>query len=285
VTVSLVVSGFVGISIACLVLAKAVAAAHRDRTLARIRRAVAADDERPETNLQGAHPLRGQLLHVMAAAGGGVMGLWLAGPVGALAGIVGAEGVRRAVRSRNQRANRDRLDLQLAETIVTISSAVRAGLSVRRALEEAHRGSEPPLRDPLARVIDRLGVGQEIDSSLEMFAREIDSPDGRLITTLLGIHRRTGGNLPALLDDVAGVIGQRAETRRQVRALTAQGRASGAVLAVLPIAFVGLLSWTSGDGLGAYYRTTPGAVLLLSGLVCDLLGFLWIRQIVWSERA
>ena len=284
-TASLVASGLVGISLACLVLAKAVAAAGRDRTLAQIRSGAATDDQRGETNRQGAHPVRGQLLRVMAAAGGGVMGFWLAGPVGALAGIVGAGGVRRAVRSRNQRANRDLLDQQLAEAIVTISAAVRAGLSVRRALEEAHRGSEPPLRDPLARVIDRLGVGQEIDSSLEMFAREIDSPDGRLITTLLGVHRRTGGNLPALLDDVAGVIGQRAETRRQVRALTAQGRASGAVLAVLPIAFVGLLSWTSGDGLGAYYRTPPGAVLLLTGLVCDLLGFLWIRRIVWSERA
>jgi tight adherence protein B len=281
---SLVASGFVGISIACLVLAKGVAAAGRDRTLARIRPAVTTDDERGEIIRRRAHPVRGQALRVMAAAGGGATGFWLAGPVGALAGVVAAEVGRHAAHSRDARANRDRLDQQLAEAIVTISAAVRAGLSVRRALEEAHRGSEPPLRDPLARVIDRLGVGQEIDSSLEMFAREIDSPDGQLITTLLGVHRRTGGNLPSLLDDVAVVIGQRAETRRQLRALTAQGRASGAVLAVLPIAFVGLLSWTSGDGLGAYYRTSPGAVLLLSGLVCDLLGFLWIRRIVWSER-
>jgi tight adherence protein B len=79
------------------------------------------------------------------------------------------------------------------------------------------------------------------------------------------------------------VIGQRVETRRQVRALTAQGRASGAVLAVLPIAFVGLLSGTSGDGLGAFYRTLPGAGLLLGGLVCELLGFLWLSRIVRAE--
>jgi tight adherence protein B len=65
-----------------------------------------------------------------------------------------------------------------------------------------------------------------------------------------------------------------------MRALTAQGRASGAVLAVLPIAFVTLLSWSGGDGLGDFYRTPAGSLLLVVGLACDVLGFLWIQRIV-----
>jgi len=219
----------------------------------------------------------------MAAAGGGTVGFWLAGPVGAFAGLVVAEVVRRGPRTRSTRTLRDQLDQQLGEAIVTLSAAVRAGLSVRRALEEALRGSDPPLRDSLVSVIDGVRVGQPIDAALEVFATEIDTRDAQLVATLLTVHRRTGGDLPALLDEVAAVIGQRAETRRQVRALTAQGRASGAVLAVLPIAFVGLLSGTSGDGLGAFYRTLPGAAMLLGGLACELLGFLWISRIVRAE--
>jgi tight adherence protein B len=75
-------------------------------------------------------------------------------------------------------------------------------------------------------------------------------------------------------------VGQRVEARRGSRALTAQGRASGAVLAVLPVAFVALLSGTGGNGLGAFYRTPLGASLLLLGTLLDAAGFAWIRRIV-----
>jgi tight adherence protein B len=279
---SLAASSAFGLSITCLVLSAAVAAAGRERTFGRLRPR-ARDDGRQGRTSRRADPFRGWLLRGIAAAGIGTAGFWLAGPVGGFAGLVAAEMVRGAVRSRNARTGRDQVDQQLGEAIVTMAAAVRAGLSVRRALEEALRGSDPPLRRSLASLVDRVRAGQPIDTALEMFATELDAPDARLVTTLLTVHGRTGGDLPALLDEVAAVIGQRVETRRQVRALTAQGRASGAVLAVLPIAFVGLLSGTSGDGLGAFYRTLPGAGLLLGGLVCELLGFLWLSRIVRAE--
>jgi tight adherence protein B len=82
-----------------------------------------------------------------------------------------------------------------------------------------------------------------------------------------------------MLDEVTDIVGGRTETRRQARALSAQGRASGAVLAVLPVAFVGLLSGTSGSGLGAFYRTATGSALLLAGLALQGVGFLWLRRI------
>jgi tight adherence protein B len=274
----------VGVSVACLVLARAVTAANRERTVACLRAGTTEERRRMDLRIgRGRFLFPASLQRVTAAAGGALIGVWLAGPVGGLAGALAAEVVRRAARSRSQRRARELLDEQLREAMVTLSAAVQAGLSVRRALEEARRGSDPPLRDELAGLVARLRVGQPIDAALDVFAGQIDSPDATLLATLLTVQRRSGGDLPALLDEVAGVVGQRAESRRQVRALTAQGRASGAVLAVLPIAFVGLLSGTSGDGLGAFYQTLPGAGLLLAGLVCDLLGFAWISRIVRTE--
>jgi tight adherence protein B len=81
------------------------------------------------------------------------------------------------------------------------------------------------------------------------------------------------------------VIAQRSEARREVRVLTAQGRASGAVLATLPVAFVALLSGTGGNGLGAFYRTPMGSALLAGGLVCAGAGHMWIRRILANAEA
>jgi tight adherence protein B len=282
---SLMASVAAGATVTCVMLARAVAAAGRERTAGRLHAGRPGQRGR-HGRLGGWRFLRFAWIHRLGAAvGGGAIGFWLAGPVGWIAGVTGAEVCRRMMRSRRRERARDLLDEQLREAMTTLSAAVRAGLSIRRALEEAYRGSDPPLRDSLASLVDQLRVGHSIDAALDLFARHVGSPDALLLTTLLAVHHRTGGDLPALLDEVASVVGQRAESRRQVRALTSQGRASGAVLAVLPIAFVGLLTGTSGDGLGAFYRSPPGAGLLLAGLVCELLGFGWIRRIVRTQAA
>jgi tight adherence protein B len=286
VTASLVASAAVGVSVTCFVIARAVTAANRERTVARLRAGTVEEEPLSRLDMRRSRFILPPSVRRLAAdVVGAAIGGWLAGPVGGLSGVVGAEVVQRVARTRSLGKTRDLLDEQLREAMVTLSAAVRAGLSVRRALEEAHRGSGPPLRDELGGLLSRIRVGQPIDDALESFAREIDSPDAMLLVTLLSVHRRTGGDLPTLLDEVAGVVGQRVEGRRQVRALTAQGRASGAVLAVLPIAFVGLLSGTSGDGLGAFYRSSAGSGFLLAGLACELLGFAWISRIVRTEDA
>jgi len=215
-----------------------------------------------------------------ASAAGLLFGMRLAGPVGAVAGAAGGPLLVEGWLSRRRSAGRERIDDQLREVVVTLAAAVRAGLSIRLALEEAVRDAEPPMRELLADALHRLETGEQLDRVLGELARRVGSEDAALLAALLEVHGRTGGDLPALLDEVSSVVGQRIEGRRQVRALTAQGRASGAVLAVLPVAFVTLLSWTSGDGLGAFYRTPLGSGLLLAGLTCQILGFLWIRRIV-----
>lgn len=215
-----------------------------------------------------------------AAVAGAVVGNALAGPVAALAGIVGVPLTVEALLSRGQLAARARAEEHLREAILALAAGTRAGLSIRRAVEEAARDAGPPLDAELRRVTDRLEVGETLESALYSLAVGLDLRDVGLVVTVLAVHRRTGGDLAVMLEEVADVVGDRVRARREVRALTAQGRASGAVLAVLPIAFVALLSGTGGDALGAFYRSPLGAGLLLAGMMCEVLGFLWIRRIV-----
>lgn len=215
-----------------------------------------------------------------AASVGALVGVSLLGPVGGLAGLVVAPVAMRAVLGRGAAREAGLLDEQFREAVAAMAAAVRAGLSVRRALGEVTREAEQPLRGFLEGTMDRLRVGETLESALASMADQLGLADASLLVKLLAIHRRSGGDLPAMLDEVGLLMGLRRDARRDMKALTAQGRASGAVLAVLPIAFVTLLSWTGGDGLGDFYRTPAGSLLLVVGLACDVLGFLWIQRIV-----
>jgi len=216
---------------------------------------------------------------VLSVLGGGA-GWHLAGPVGAVAGAGLALAADR-VRKRSRRRRRlEEAEAGLADVVRAMAAASRAGRSVRRSLEAAAAEAPPSLREPLSEAVGELETGRPLPRVLDALGRRLSLPDAALLVGVLDIHLRTGGDLPGALDHVAELVARRQRARRRLRALTAQGRASGAVLAVLPVAFVGLLSGTSGNGLGTFYRTPQGSALLASGLVLSCAGFLWIRGIV-----
>lgn len=240
---------------------------------------VAPVEEAPPVDQAGGFG-RPRLFSILLSAVGAVAGWGVLGFGGVVAGAAGGFVGTRAVARRNAVRAVELLEDQFRDAVVALAAAVRAGLSLRRAIEEVAGDAEPPLRPILEQAVRRLEVGEPLPSVVESMSRALRTPDAPLLGTLLAIHARAGGDLPSMLEDLGSLVGQRRDARRTLRAMTAQGRASGAVLAVLPIAFVTLLSWTGGDGLGDFYRTPAGSALLVAGLTCEGLGFLWIRRLV-----
>jgi tight adherence protein B len=264
-----------------LLLSSGVAAKHEGSWLARLGASPSDRDRaRSATLLSRLRADRHRMIFYGAIVGGAAAGNLLLGPVGLVAGSFAGPLISRAREARTALARRDLLDRQLGEAVGAIAAALRAGLSVRRAVAEAARGAGPPLRDELETVVHRVETGEPLDEALARLDRRLGLSDAGLVVTALGVHRRTGGDLPRLLDEIEKIIRARREERGAVHALTAQARSSGVVLAVLPIAFVALLSGTGGDGLGAFYRTPSGAMLLIVALCFQALGFAWMRRIV-----
>ena len=58
--------------------------------------------------------------------------------------------------------------------------------------------------------------------------------DARFFVTAVLTQREAGGNLSEVLDNLASVIRERFKVKRQVRVVTAHGRITGWVLALLP---------------------------------------------------
>lgn len=104
-----------------------------------------------------------------------------------------------------------------------------------------------------------------------------------MFVLVIGIQARTGGNLAAALEEVATTIHHRLAVRRELHALSAQGRMSGTILGLLPIAFFVVLGVTSRDQLEPVYRSTAGMALIVSGLAMQGLAYLWIRHLLRVE--
>ena len=73
-----------------------------------------------------------------------------------------------------------------------------------------------------------------LPDALQAFAERVPLLDARFFVTAVLTQRESGGNLAEVLDNLASVIRERFKVKRQVRVVTAHGRITGWVLAVLP---------------------------------------------------
>jgi len=221
-----------------------------------------------------------RLGQVAAAGVGAAIGTSLLGPVGLVAGVVAGAFVPIFLRRRSRRRRDLLLEGQLAEVVEATSLGVRSGLSIRQGLEFAAGEIPPPMAPFLGRLLAEQSVGTPLEDALEGFAERLDSDDARLFVLILSVHARSGGNLAGALNEVAATIHHRVEVRRELRALTAQGRISGAILGTLPIGFFLVLAAASHHDLEPVYHSSAGIAMIAAGLLLEGLAYLWIRRLL-----
>lgn len=212
--------------------------------------------------------------------GAGAAGFVVRGPFGA---VVAAAAMRGAWRLRARR-HAGRLaterDEQLADAVGALSSSLRAGMSTAQAIAYAVAESAEPLRGSLEVMSSSLQLGVPFGDALTGWAAAVGTDDARLVAGVLRLHRRSGGDLPSVLDHVAGTLRERQAAAREVRALTAQARLSGAILGILPIGFFAFLWLTSREQIEGAFTTPAGIGASALGLVFEGLAFVWIRRLL-----
>ena len=213
-----------------------------------------------------------------------VLGLALAlaalGPAIGLGAAVGLALVAYAGRRRRRARRRSVAADQIADAVTAMSAGLRAGLSLPQAFAYARDEAEEPLRTDLAALVDGIETGTPITEALEGWADAQGSEDARLIAGVLDLHRQSGGELPVVLDGLAGTLRERRAAHREVRALTAQARLSGVILGMLPIGFFAFLLLTSRREMLDAIGTPLGGTALGVGVGLELLAFVWIRHLL-----
>ena len=91
---------------------------------------------------------------------------------------------------------------------------------------------------------------------------------------------RSGGKLSEVLEKLADTIRDSAALRGDVRAISANGRLTGSVLTILPVAIAGIMFITSPDYIATLIAYPQGKYLLMASIGCLVLGHFVIRKIV-----
>lgn len=172
---------------------------------------------------------------------------------------------------------------QLGDCLITVANALRAGFSFLQAMELVAREMEPPISEEFERATREMNLGGRMENVMEDMDLRVDSPEFSLVITAVLIHRQVGGNLAHILDTISETINERIRMRREVLSLTAQGRASGWVLALLPVGLAAVLGIINPSYLTPLIEEPVGRIAIAGAVVLEIIGFIVIKRIVDIE--
>ena len=144
---------------------------------------------------------------------------------------------------RQQQTRRlNRFNDQLSDMLNLMVNGLRAGYSTLQAMEAVSKELPAPICDEFRRVVQEMQIGIPMDAALQNLLRRIPSDDLDFVVTAINVQREVGGNLSEILDTISFTIRERVKIKGEVRVITAQVRASGTLLALIPI-FLTLVLW------------------------------------------
>lgn len=167
---------------------------------------------------------------------------------------------------------------QLPDMLNLVAGALRAGFSFLQALETVSSQIDGPMGKELRRIIAETRLGRGIEDSMEETARRMSSDDFDWVVMAVRIQREVGGNLSEVLDSVAETMIVRDRLRREIKALTAEGRISMVILSVMPVG-LGLFLYLANRPYISVLFTDPTGRLMAGGAaILASAGVYWMRK-------
>lgn len=163
--------------------------------------------------------------------------------------------------------------IQLPAVLDLLANALRAGQTEAQAIalvaEEMHGAAS----EEFGRMSQQLGLGANVDAVTQQLLVRLPSPDLELLVDAVQLAHRVGGNLAQMLADIAGTIRERTRLEGEIRALTAQSRAS--LYLVTALAPIGLLfiSLINPDWGALLFQTGIGRIVLGAAAGLEVAGF------------
>jgi len=195
-----------------------------------------------------------------------------------LLGLVAALPV--AVKHIQAERARERMAAQLRQSLQNIVHALRVGIGFMQALEYAAKEGDPPLADEWRRTLQSVRLGRALSEAMVELEQRLPMKEMKWFSAAVQITQTSGGSLADVLDTLSTTLQEQQMLREKVSALTAQGKASGALLTLLPFLMMAALYLVAPDLAMPLFVTSAGQTVIAGVIVSVTIGAVVIKKIV-----
>jgi len=181
-------------------------------------------------------------------------------------------------------ARRQKIEDQLADAMVTLSSAIKAGLSLGQSLEILAEQCPHPINQEFRQMVGEYQMGQPLDRVLEDTRLRLKSENFALFAAAMQASRESGGRLNETVDRIAHSVLELQRLERKIMTETAQARTSGLYMALAPVAVLAMYYFVlDPENTDKLFTTVPGQLILSLAIVLDIGAYVWSQYILNAD--
>jgi len=185
--------------------------------------------------------------------------------------------------SRDRRKRFAKLEEQLPEAIDVMQRALKAGHPFNGTLKLVADDMDQPIAREFELTFADINYGNDVRRAMLGLLKRVPSVTVMALVTSVLVQKETGGNLAEILSQISTVIRSRFQLQRRVLTLSAEGRMSAWVLAMVPLILFGAMTLSNPDYLPMLWEEPTGQKLLMFACVWAAIGVYFIRRIIRIE--
>ncbi len=153
-----------------------------------------------------------------------------------------------------------------ADALDSLGRAMRAGHALAAGMEMVAFEAPQPVSGEFRKVIEEWRLGQSWDQALEHLTERVPLVSVSLFVAAIRLQSRSGGKLHEILARISDGVRESAALEGEIRAISAHGKMTGAILSMLPIGIALMLNWTSPGYLNILVDHPIGKYLIVAAI-------------------
>jgi tight adherence protein B len=172
---------------------------------------------------------------------------------------------------------------QLPEALDVMVRALKAGHPFSGTLQLVSEEMNEPIAHEFGITFADINYGLDVKVAFLNLLERVPNMTLMTLVTAVVVQRETGGNLAETLSKISTVIRGRFRLNRRVKTLSAEGRLSAWILAMIPFVLFIIIIVTTPTYLPILLQEPAGLKIIATAFFLQVIGILWIRRIINIE--
>jgi tight adherence protein B len=166
------------------------------------------------------------------------------------------------------------------DAVDTIVRGIKAGLPLIDSMRLISLESPEPVRSEFRTIMETQSIGMPIGEACAKLYERIPIAEANFFGIVITIQQKAGGNLSEALGNLSRVLRDRKKMKAKIQAMSMEAKASGAIIACLPVAVMFLVYITSPSYIELLWTHPMGRLMLVCCAAWMSIGVMVMRKMI-----
>lgn len=173
-----------------------------------------------------------------------------------------------------------KIEASLVNSMYNIRACLNTRIPPAKAIHLAARVAKGPIKAELQEISDRLALGFSAPQALSRLMRRYDCRSVRLFAQALIARYESDTDLAFMFDNISKLMAEQIQERLMMTGQLSGAKYTAVFSGLLPYLLIPFLLRQDPQWFTVLLESTQGIYILTSAVVLQILGFLWLRQII-----